>query len=159
MNLIKKTIITRLGHAGKEGDVPYLIRWTLEFLTCKWFSVKIHKILLSDDDCLHDHPWNFLSIILKGGYWEETFFTGKDKHEKGFIYRAGPPEDPRNLTKKKWYAPGSILWRPSPWCHRLEVKKEPCWTLVIMFKKTREWGFHTKFGWIPWFKYETHERC
>lgn len=35
------------------------------------FSIYIHKIYKADKDIhLHSHPWNFFSLILKGGYVE-----------------------------------------------------------------------------------------
>lgn len=148
MSLIKKTVINR--YFNDRGDTePYLIRWSL--LTLPWFAIKLHKILVSDEECLHDHPWSFLSIILKGGYTEEApWMQVRDvRTEPPLIYAR---------TEKKWYPPGSFLWRPSPWPHRLEVT-EPCWTLVVTFKRTREWGFFTKFGWIPWFKYNHQTHC
>ncbi len=112
----------------KNGPV-YLIRYSL--LTLPWFAIKVHKILQSDDACMHDHPWSFLSIILNGRYYEWT------------------------PTQEGWCFPaGSVLWRPQPWIHRLQLNEgETCTTLVITFKKTRVWGFITPHGWVPWFKY------
>lgn len=114
---------------NEEGPI-YLIRYSL--LTTPWFAIKLHKILLSDDDCMHDHPWSFISIILKGGYYEFT----PNRH--GWFY-----------------GPGSILWRPQPWIHRLEVNDlyGPTISLVITFKKVRIWGFITPKGWKPWYEY------
>lgn len=129
MVLFRKKIIYRL---TSEDRVPYLIRWNL--FGCKWFSVKLHKILLSDDACLHDHPWTFISLILRGGYVEETF------------------------SGKRLYGPGSILYRPAWWAHRLEIF-QPAITLVITFKKQRQWGFFTKFGWIAHNKYNQSKTC
>jgi hypothetical protein len=48
----------------------------------KWFpfNILIHKILKSDLGDLHDHYWSYITIILKGGYWETnengTFWRG-----------------------------------------------------------------------------------
>lgn len=65
---VKKKIIYR---GGTHGDgKAYLVRYSLRWFSCKWWAVKVHNILLSDDACLHDHPWHFLSIILWGGYLE-----------------------------------------------------------------------------------------
>ena len=40
----------------------------------KWFpfNILVHKILKSDLGDLHDHYWSYVTIILKGGYWETT---------------------------------------------------------------------------------------
>jgi len=127
--LFKKTV---LRIRNQEGAI-YLIRYTL--FTCSLFSVKVHRILISDDDCLHDHPWSFISIIIKGGYVEHTF--------KG----------------KKLYGAGSILWRKAPAPHRLEVF-QPATTLVITFKRVRDWGFYTPSGWKLWSSYvRSGQKC
>ena len=111
----------------REGDFPvYLIRYSL--FKCPWFAVKLHKIILSDEDYFHDHPWSFISIILKGGYIEHT------------------PE------RSRLYGAGSILWRPSPSIHKIQVY-QPATTLVITFKKTRTWGFYTGSGFVKWFDF------
>lgn len=123
---IKKTIITR-------GDnEQYLIRYSI--FKCRWFAVKVHNLLISDDDCLHDHPWKFISLILRGGYVEHT--------ENG----------------KRIYHPGNILVRPANFKHRLEICQH-AWTLVITFKKVRQWGFWTKSGFVLWTKYKSEKHC
>ena len=44
----------------------------LILLRVKWFSIMFHKIYLTDNDCMHDHPWSFVTFLLKGGYVEHT---------------------------------------------------------------------------------------
>lgn len=132
---IKKTVL-RI-RDGKLNPV-YLIRYSL--LTTPWFSVKLHRIFISDDDCMHDHPWSFISIILWGGYIEHRP-SGSDVA----IWK-------NSVIEKRLYGPGSILWRPCPSIHKLEIF-QPATTLVITFKRQREWGFWTKDGWKEWYKY------
>lgn len=138
---IKKKIITR------SDAVPYLIRYTI--FSCPLFSIKIHNLLISDDDCLHDHPWAFVSLILWGGYVEHTNI---------YVHTTGQYENGQDLdrwdTKKKSkiYHPLSVLYRPAKWQHKLEIH-QPAWTLVITFKKIRMWGFWTRNGFVPFFKY------
>ena len=62
---------------------PFVIRYYLLFRKRpKWFpfNILIHKILKSDLGDLHDHYWSYITIILKGGYWETlqngTFWRG-----------------------------------------------------------------------------------
>jgi hypothetical protein len=133
----KKKIIHR------DDGGHYMYRWNL--FECKWFSIKLHKIMLSDYDCLHDHPWPFISIILKGGYIEH----------RQIMRDNGMPGLYRRLDKKiikRIYHPGNILYRPANSIHKLEIY-QPAWTLVFTFKKQREWGFWTPKGWIHWTKY------
>ena len=53
-------------------DEPYLERYYV-FLKDREtfpFNVFVHKFLKSDPDDVHDHPWPFATLILRGGYWE-----------------------------------------------------------------------------------------
>jgi hypothetical protein len=117
---------------ARENGFPVLIRWNL--FECRYFSIKIHKICSSDYACMHDHPWAFISFIFKGGYVEHT---------------------PDGATL---YGAPSVLYRPSRFIHRLEIY-EPAWTIVVSFKKVRQWGFWTASGWIAWFKYSPSKTC
>ena len=120
-------------HAGE----PYLRR--LRVVACWWFGLYIHWFHASDDDCLHDHPWPFLTVILRGGYWEHT-------------------PGPDNGVVKRWHPPFSMRVRPARWLHRIEIDpaRKPV-TLVLRGPRVRPWGFQTSGGWIPWPKYKDHK--
>jgi hypothetical protein len=124
MPLIKKVIIYR------NDNVELLYRWRIlgDF-------IKIHKFVNSDTDCMHDHPWNFITFIFKGQYWEET---------------------PNGIIKN--YKAPCILYRPATHIHRISIDK-PVWTLVINFGKLRSWGFHTIKGWVHWKEYRSNGSC
>lgn len=127
MRFYKKTIITR------ADNIPYLVRYSL--FSCRWFAIKIHHILISDDDCLHDHPWAFITFLINRGYGEHN--------EQGYCHH------------KRF----SLLYRPAKFKHSLLVAK-PCWTFVITFKRVREWGFWNSKGFTYWFEYiSTGRRC
>jgi len=96
-------------------------------------NIFIHKILLSDEDRdVHDHPWNYITIILKGGYWEwqPVIVDGNQIGE----YRV-------------WRGPCSIIWRRASSFHRLEMP-EPTWTLFLHGWRKKEWGFLTNKGFV-----------
>jgi hypothetical protein len=115
----------------RNDKEPYLERYYI-FLRERNafpFNVFIHKFLKSDPDDLHDHPWPYLSIPLWPGYWEHT------------------------LSGKFWRGPLSIRYAPAETFHRIELFGGYCWTLFIPFKRTREWGFRTKDGWVQNEKY------
>lgn len=96
------------------------------------FSIKLHKICLSDDDRWpHDHPWWFISVILKGGYLEET------------------PGGSRVFGR------GAVIFHHATDLHKLTVPRHT-WTLVITGRRTRTWGFQTPDGWVPWHDYLNH---
>lgn len=118
----------------RNDGAPYLIRYYI--LRTPWFRIRLHNILLSDYDCLHDHPWNFISLILWGGYGE--MFNDEEK--------------PRE------HSMGKVLFRKAEDKHRLIVNK-PAWTLVFMLKRRREWGFFTKKGWVEFWKYVPTQTC
>lgn len=116
---------------------PYLLRWYL-IPRNRWFNVYLHKFLRDDDDrALHDHPWWFVSIVIKGGYFEYV-------------------EGARSLVRS---AP-SIAYRPAELRHRVRLFRDlatgkliSCWTLVITGRKSREWGFWCPQGFVPWHEF------
>jgi hypothetical protein len=118
---------------GAERRSPLLIRYFL--LRSSVLGIYLHKLCRSDEDrALHDHPWTFISVILTEGYIEHT------------------PSGGRKVR------PGSILYRPAEWQHRLELKR-PAWTLVFRFHRRREWGFHCPSGWLPWQQFDNQGGC
>jgi hypothetical protein len=168
----KRIVIRR-----EDNGEPYLIRRTLISFG-KWFSIKYHQILQSDDVCSHDHPWSFLTIILKGGYYE---WTPVDQKENGEILANHVAPD-EVIEVKRWHGAGSIMYRPAKWRHRLELRKEglyevvknngnvsvtisqsppviPAHTLVFTFKVIQPWGFFTKRGWMYWKNYNQNRDC
>jgi hypothetical protein len=114
----------------------YLSRWTIggnRFGGSR--RVFIHCFWRSDYDTLHDHPWAFLTLLLFGGYWEMTAPDGPDK--------------PRR--KRRWYWPGTLLFRPAKWAHAVQIPAgRNCWTLVATGPRHRGWGFWCPSGWLPW---------
>ncbi len=121
-----------------NGDV-YMRRW---LIGPRAFGIRLHNIIRSDSDReLHDHPFTFFSIVLCGGYHEET--------SSGLI---------------EWYGPGSIIFRRAEELHRLDLepkraqivkgriirREKSAWTLVFRGPYRRTWGFMTEKGWIPW---------
>lgn len=159
----KRIVIRR-----EDNGEPYLIRRTLISFG-KWFSIKYHQILLSDDLCPHDHPWPFLTIILKGGYYEWSPVMQEDS---GKTVTTDTAID-GVFEVKKWHGAGSVMYRPASWRHRLELKYKvkyyepdgevhtlmPAHTLVFTGKVIRDWGFFTKEGWIFWKNYTKEKYC
>jgi len=118
------------------GD-PYMERWLAR--TPRGY-VRVHHILRSDDDrALHDHPFDFTSLILRGSYIEHV---------------PADPTRPGGPTVSQRYGPGSILRRRAEDPHRLVLPDGPVWTLVLTEKKRRDWGFHLAEGWLLWSEYE-----
>jgi hypothetical protein len=100
-------------------------------------QVYLHHILRSDADReLHDHPWNFLAVMLWRGYVEET------EHPK---CTAKPP---CTQLRRKW--PGMALFRRAEHRHRVLLVNGPAWSLVFTSSKRRSWGFWRAGAFIPW---------
>jgi hypothetical protein len=107
----------------------YMRRWKLEFYRGRRSlgGVRLHHIMRGDDrSAFHDHPMNFKSIILKGGYIEYT-----------------PDHEPRR------FVPGDVVVKKAEDLHYLELIDTSAWTLVFAGPFRRDWGFMTDEGWIP----------
>lgn len=143
-NLFEKMNRYRLIPDRRTG-ADYMHRYYLLFKDRKKFpfNITLHKIVRSDDPIMHDHPWPYLTIVLKGGYWEHTPLV--NKHGIG--------------DNRKWRGPGSIIWRKAKELHWLELDhNQPATTLFFMGPQQREWGFivRDKRGrdkWIKWTEY------
>lgn len=113
----RKKILTR-------ENIPYLIRYSI--FDCKYFSIKIHKILQSDIGGFHDHPWDYISIMIKGSYIEETVVE---------------LDTPYIITRQIKIKSPSIIYRNGKKLHRLLLEEnKTCTTIVITSKKYRSWN-------------------
>ena len=83
----------------RQSNIPYLTRYYLFLKERKWFpfNIFLHNFHKGDPDDLHDHPWNYRTIILAGGYWEYT--------NEG----------------KKWRGPLSYKFSKADTFHRIEL--------------------------------------
>ncbi len=122
---------TRTGAKAEPGTGPVAFRKRpFAWLTQKLgITVRIHNIRSSDDDrAPHDHPFHYLTIVLRGGYWEKVPKYDKAGHYLGI--------------DRKWHGPGSILFKRATSWHILELPDgESAWTLFITGKKVQKWGF------------------
>lgn len=126
----------------RVDDQPYLERYYLFLKDRKNFpfNVFLHKFLKSDVDDVHDHPWPYATIILKGGYYEWTPQFGPDGKKIGEIAR--------------WCGPGSVRLAGAKSLHRIELDPNvTCWTLFMPGPKQRDWGFLVKNKWVQWEEY------
>ena len=123
-------------------DQPYLERYYL-FLKDRDnfpFNIFLHKFLKSDIDDLHDHPWPYFTLILRGGYWEWVPQFNAEGKKVGEI--------------AKWRAPGHFRFCSAETYHRIELDPGiTAWTLFIPGPKKRDWGFLVKNRWVQWEQY------
>lgn len=134
-NLSKFVIMHRYDiTAPTDPNELYLRRWYI--FRCPWFGVMLHKILREDvDRDMHDHPWAFVSFVLRGGYSQERAddYFGEDKYNE----------------KVEWFnrIPHNSFHRIS-WLYRV-----PTWTLVFTGPKRSSWGFLVDGEWVPYRDY------
>lgn len=100
----------------------------LRIIQTPWFGVYLHEMHAPDADRdLHDHPYNFYSIILKGGYTEQWRKRGNMAQFENY-----------SLFWPRWS--GHVMNKLN--AHRItHLLKVPTYTLVFVGKRTREWGF------------------
>ena len=126
------------------NNEPYLERYYL-FLKDRTrfpFNVFLHRFLKSDPDDVHDHPWPYATLILKGGYWEwRPQFNAKGEKIAEFA---------------TWRGAGSFRTCGATSYHRIELDPNiECWTLFMPGPQQRDWGFLSKGKWIQHEEYLT----
>lgn len=135
MNWLRQLLSGKPHYVIGGADNPYLYRWNI-IPRNRLFGIYLHKFMRDDDDrALHDHPWSFLSIMLRGQYVEFT--------DKGSVLRTA----------------GSIAFRRGTHKHRIVLPREivdgirkpvPCWTIIIKGPVYRKWGFWCPKGFVHW---------
>lgn len=100
----------------------YLTR--MRVVQTPWFGVLIHRFDTPDPlPVLHDHPYNFVSFVLKGGYTERRLnpldMTVTEHHRVGFM-NVMRTHDAHAITR---------LWRV------------PTWTIMFVGRRVRKFGF------------------
>jgi hypothetical protein len=139
-------LLDRLGRKrivmDRVENEPYLERYYL-FLRERErfpFNVFLHKFLKSDPDDVHDHPWPYATLILKGGYWEWIPHFDTVGRKTG--------------EYQVWRGPGHFRISKANSFHRIELDPDiTAWTLFMPGRKCRDWGFMVKNQWIQWEQY------
>jgi len=106
----------------------YLTRWRI--IQTPWFGVYLHRMDGPDSRAtLHDHPWTFTSIILRGGYYE-----------------AHAPQASVGPIEMRCHVIGDVNRMQRYEAHFIrELVKVPTWTLMLVGRRQNTWGY-----WDPW---------
>ena len=97
-------------------ECPYMKRYVINLY---FFAFRLHIWYRSDDKrYMHDHGWNFLSVVLRGSY---TDVSEKGKDRMPF---------------------GAVRYRKATHAHYVDVPKDGCTTFLITGKPFRNWGFY-----------------
>lgn len=146
LKLLERMGRRRIVYDRVENE-PYLERYYL-FLRDRErfpFNVFLHKFLKSDPDDVHDHPWPYFTLILKGGYYEwipQFDSAGRKCGEIGH-----------------WRGPGHFRFSSATSYHRIELDPDvTAWTLFCPGPKQRDWGFLVKNRWVQWQQYLTQRK-
>ncbi len=110
-------------------------------------ALLLHHFLQPDDDgALHDHPWNFKTTILSGGYWESRptrWIDAKDPEELG-----------PGLTRGVFSDVGDINERQATDLHAITELLPDTWTMLLTGPRIRSWFFHPEGQRrVPWRDY------
>jgi len=146
---MKQAFLNWLDRLGRKriimdrvNNEPYLERYYL-FLKDREkfpFNVFLHKFQKGDPDDVHDHPWPYATLIVKGGYyeWVPVFNSIGQKISE----------------QRLWRGPGHFrICKPNSF-HRIELKDGvTAWTIFMPGPHKREWGFLVNNKWIPHDKY------
>jgi hypothetical protein len=96
------------------------------------FNAFLHKFYGDDEEDFHNHPWNYTTVVLMGGYYEE-FLDGS----------------------KIWRGVGHYRHKQAEDFHRISLK--PGTTALTLFmpgklKREGEWHFKKKDGTLESFR-------
>lgn len=112
----------RLVVPNYDGDGNYLTRWRL--FSTPWGGLYLHRMDGPDPrTTLHDHPWRFLSLVLRGGYVERRLdpvtMNVNERHRVRRFNRMGL-HDAHAIVR---------------------LLKVPTWTLLLVGPRRRTWGY------------------
>ncbi len=118
-------------------DTNELYLKRLRVIQTPWFAFYVHWIYLPDSDRdMHDHPWNFWSFVVRGGYTE--------------------------VVRNHWWSPEEIKTHGA-WslhkmskhsAHKISLLQRNTITAIFTGRRTREWGFWTEDGFVQWDHYD-----
>lgn len=113
----------------REDDVVYLTRWWL--VKTPWCGIILHRMDGPDARAtLHDHPFAFTSIVLRGGYIERRLDPMQMKTIDHVVRRM------------------NVMRRDDAHSIRT-LLRVPTWTLMLVGRHRRTWGFLYTYEDLP----------
>lgn len=110
-----------------DGDGIYLTRWRV--IQTPLGGLYVHRYTGPDPrPTLHDHPWRFLSIVLRGGYVERRL-------------------DPVTMTVDEEHVVRHVNYVRAGDAHSIRRLLRPTtWTLLLVGRRVRTWGYLERFS-------------
>ena len=103
-------------YKGGLKECPYYRLWAI--ISKRFGSIRLHNWLADDDHRhMHNHPYAFVTIVLRGGYTDVTE-NGKEV-VRAFTWR----------------------YRPANHMHSVQDVIPNSWTLLITGPASQRWGF------------------
>lgn len=121
-----------------DGDGNYLTRWRV--VQTPLCALYLHRFTSPDPrPTLHDHPWHFVSIVLRGGYTERRL-------------------NRRTLAVDEAHRVRRInVVRATDGHAIVSLDRNPTWTLLLVGRRHRHWGYiEQKAGWLTWTPFDKH---
>lgn len=105
-----------------DPSQTYLSR--IRIVQTPWFALYLHRMDGPDSrPTLHDHPWNFLSVVLRGGYIERRL-------------------DPHTMLVDENHRVRRINRVRTHDAHAIKtLLRVPTWTLMLVGPRCRTWGY------------------
>jgi hypothetical protein len=144
----------------------YMCRYIL--FRSSLFSIYLHQFLRSDKDSYHDHPWNFWTYVVSGGYQENR----PEGSSRDISNQRGEENDFSGCTKIKFYSTNNLLrntknyrlqYRKAEDLHWVQLNRSYTFeerfsaptTVCLIGRRRRSWGFiDTKTNeWSFWKKF------
>lgn len=112
-----------------DSDGNYLTRWRL--IQTPWWGIYVHRFDGPDPrTTLHDHPWSFLSIVLRGGYIERRL-------------------DQMTMKVNEHHRIRFLNYMPRGGAHAItHLRRVPAWTLMLVGRRYRTWGYLEPYSWV-----------
>jgi len=126
-------------HETDNSDHLLITRYRI--ITTPWFGVMIHALESPDETRhLHNHPWPFMTVILRGGY-DQLWAASLEEASQAVATGTQP------VTKRM--RPGSIGRMNRHQFHAIaKLHRRPTWTLFAIGPRGGVWGFATADGFV-----------
>jgi hypothetical protein len=132
-----------------KPECPYVNRWMVDM--GKYGSLRLHHWFGSDDQrAYHDHPWWFLTLVLKGGYQDlhpQAVLRCSQCHSTDITWNhlcthcGWVDLEEAEAQAQDHLTAGSWRFRPAEHKHTVLVDKGGAWTVLLTGPEQRIWGF------------------